>query len=43
MELNKYLERELNTKVDIIDFTHALNKLDIGEMENIITIIKEEK
>ena len=38
-ELKEYLKDKLNLKVDLIDFTHALKKLDISEMENIITII----
>lgn len=35
----KYLGLRLNAKVDIISFHHALTKLDIKEMENIIKII----
>lgn len=42
-ELQKYLSNELDVHTDLIDFMHALNNLDISEMENIISIIKEEK
>ena len=42
-ELQKYLSNELDVRTDLIDFMHALNNLDISEMENIISIIKEEK
>ena len=37
--MEKYLLRELEIKVDLLDFTHAMEKLNISEMENIITII----
>lgn len=37
--LTEYLENKINIHLDIIDFNHALNNLDISEMENIITII----
>jgi len=34
-----YLENKINIHLDILDFTHALENLDISEMENLITII----
>lgn len=37
--LTEYLENKIKIHLDIIDFNHALNHLDISEMENIITII----
>lgn len=37
--LTEYLENKIKIHFDIIDFSHALNHLDISEMENIITII----
>ena len=37
--LDKYLEEKLKIKVDLLDFNHALIKLDISEMENTIKII----
>ncbi len=40
--INNILElfkTKLNIKVDLIDFSHALEKLDICEMENVITLI----
>ena len=37
--LKRYLGDILKIHIDLIDFTHALNHLDITEMENIITII----
>lgn len=37
--LTDYLENKLKIHLDILDFTHALENLDISEMENIITII----
>ena len=37
--LTEYLENKINIHFDIIDFSHALNHLDISEMENSITII----
>lgn len=37
--LTEYLENKINIHLDIIDFSHALENLDISEMENIITII----
>ncbi len=37
--LTDYLENKIKIHVDIIDFSHALENLDINEMENIITII----
>ncbi|MCB9498816.1 MAG: nucleotidyltransferase domain-containing protein [Bacillales bacterium] len=39
MLLREYLDSLFHVKTDIIDFTHALEKLDIGEMENTITLI----
>ena len=38
-KISKYLLELLKIKVDLLDFTHAMEKLDINEMENIITII----
>lgn len=38
-KLITFLSNKMKTKVDIIDFTHAIEKLDIVEMENIITLI----
>lgn len=38
-ELAEYLNQKLNIKIDLIDFTSAIEKLDLNEMENIITII----
>lgn len=37
--LTDYLENKIKIHLDIIDFTHALENLDISEMENLITII----
>lgn len=37
--LTDYLENKLKIHLDILDFTHALENLDISEMENLITII----
>lgn len=37
--VKKYLTNIMEKRVDLLDFTHAMNKLDISEMENIITII----
>lgn len=37
--LTDYLENKLKIHLDILDFSHALENLDICEMENIITII----
>lgn len=37
--LTDYLENKLKIHLDILDFTHALENLDINEMENLITII----
>lgn len=37
--LTEYLENKINIHFDIMDFSHALNHLDISEMENSITII----
>lgn len=37
--LTDYLENKINIHLDILDFTHALENLDISEMENLITII----
>ncbi|KFZ26206.1 MAG: Nucleotidyltransferase domain protein [Candidatus Izimaplasma bacterium HR2] len=37
--LKEFLKRELDKTIDLLDFTHALNKLDISEMENLITLI----
>ena len=34
------LKKELNyKKIDLLDFTHAITNMEIGEMENIITLI----
>lgn len=38
-ELYLYFKNEVNINVDIIDFTHALEKLDISEMEKVIKVI----
>ena len=38
-EVKNYLNKKLDIHIDLIDFTHALTKLDISEMENIITLI----
>lgn len=38
-ELAEYLNQKLNIKIDLIDFTSAIENLDLNEMENIITII----
>ena len=38
-KLKKYLSYKMQINVDLIDFTRALNELDICEMENIITLI----
>lgn len=38
-ELISYLSKMLEITVDLLDFTHALDNLDISEMENIITLI----
>ena len=37
--LINYLSNKLQINVDLIDFTHAMENMDINEMENIITII----
>ena len=37
--LTDYLENKIKIHLDILDFTHALENLDISEMENLITII----
>ena len=37
--LIKYLSIKLQITVDLLDFTHAMDNLDINEMENIITLI----
>lgn len=37
--LTDYLENKIKIHLDILDFTHALENLDISEMENSITII----
>lgn len=38
-QLSKYLSEKLQITIDLIDFTHAMEKLDMNEMENIITLI----
>ena len=38
-EVKEYLTKELNICVDLIDFTKAMEKMDICEMENLITLI----
>lgn len=38
-ELTTYLSKMLEITVDLLDFTHAMDNLDISEMENIITLI----
>lgn len=37
--LSDFLENKLKIHIDILDFSHALENLDISEMENIITLI----
>lgn len=37
--LTEYLENKIKIHIDILDFSHALENLDISEMENSITII----
>ncbi len=37
--LQDFIESKLNIHVDILDFNYALKRLDISEMENIITLI----
>lgn len=39
MEVKEFLSKKLGISVDLIDFTHAMETLDICEMENIITLI----
>ena len=38
-EVKKFLDKIFGINIDLIDFTHALGKLDIAEMENIIKLI----
>lgn len=38
-KLTEFLEQLMNQKIDLIDFTHALTNLEIGEMEQIITLL----
>lgn len=38
-ELNKFLSIKFQVTVDLLDFTHAMDNLDINEMENVITLI----
>ena len=38
-QLKQYLGEKLLIHIDLLDFTHALNHLDICEMGNIITLI----
>lgn len=38
-ELKTFLNEQLQIQTDLLDFTHAMEKLDISEMENIITLI----
>lgn len=42
-ELENYLKELLKCKVDLVYFDHALSKLDISEMSNIIVLIKPEE
>lgn len=37
--LKEYLSEKLNQTVDLLDFTHAMENLDLREMENITTLI----
>ena len=37
--IKKILKEKLDVKIDLLDFTHAMDNLDITEMENIITLI----
>lgn len=41
-KLTKYLNELLKAKIDLIYFDHAVSKLDISEMNNIIVLIKPE-
>lgn len=38
-QLIQYLREKLQITIDLLDFTHAMDNLDIQEMENIITLI----
>ena len=38
-KLCDFLENKIKIHIDILDFSHALENLDISEMENIITLI----
>ena len=38
-KLSDFLENKIKIHIDILDFSHALENLDISEMENIITLI----
>ena len=38
-KLAEYLNQKLNIKIDLIEFTSAIENLDLNEMENIITLI----
>lgn len=38
-KLKEILKTELNRTIDLLDFSHALKKLDFSEMENIIKLI----
>ncbi len=41
-KLIKYLKEELDERIDLVDFKHALKELNINEMEKIIVLIKEQ-
>lgn len=38
-QLKEDLQTQMNIKIDLLDFSHALKFLDICEMENIVTLI----
>ena len=38
-QLKEDLQAQMNIKIDLLDFSHALKFLDICEMENIVTLI----
>lgn len=42
-KLIKYLKEVLNNKVDLLIFNHALTRLDIQEMNNVIVLINSEE
>lgn len=38
IELNKFLEKNLNIDVDVVEFSHAVSTFDMYELESIITV-----